>query len=446
VEAFLAAIGLALVRDPFFDPACYSNCALNVFLVRSLPTVARAIQSADRWFVAAAAVSLIGMCFWRLASASRAARRTLAPVVLPGVLFAAATVARAVDLQHVGVENPFNDVLLTIFVVEAIALLLLAVGLSAAVWRTLSERRAVARIVTGLGEAPEPGSVQAALAAVLSDPGLRIAYPLTGEGRYIDARGRHVDGPVPGDGRVITRLVRADRTIAIVSQSAGTRELEQRLGPALLLALENERLQAELLAELEELRASRLRIVETTETERRRLERDLHDGAQQRLLALSYDVRRVRAAAESVADERTGTLLARAIDQTQTALEGLRRVAHGIYPAILAEAGLAAALATFADTAPLPVQLKGIEDRRYPGPVESAVYFSVVETVADAVDRGAGRVTVRASHEEGRLDLEVEDDGSERTSPMVSIIDRIGAAGGEVVAEPRRIRVSIPCE
>src|SRR5439155_6653578 len=105
--------------------------------------------------------------------------------------------------------------------------------------------------------------------------------------RYADARG----GPLPDPGPGATVIVRDGRRIAAVTHSAALPELERRLGAAVRLALENERLQAELLAQLEDLRASRARIVETADTERRRIERDLHDGAQQSLLALSYEIR-----------------------------------------------------------------------------------------------------------------------------------------------------------
>src|SRR5438445_10459604 len=159
----------------------------------------------------------------------------------------------------------------------------------------------------------------------------------------------------------------------VVSHSASVPELTSHIGPAVRLGLENERLQAEALHQLEELRASQARIVETGDDERRRLERDLHDGAQQRLLALSYDLRLARAAAEADGDAAIASLLAGATDETLRALVELRELAHGIYPAILTEAGLSAALATPADTAALPVQIEGVlPGERYAIPVESA--------------------------------------------------------------------------
>jgi signal transduction histidine kinase len=156
-----------------------------------------------------------------------------------------------------------------------------------------------AAVAASLDEAPAPGSLQSALAEALRDPGLQIAYWLPGAQSYIDASGRAVPEPSSGPGRAVTCLTRNGRTIAAVSHSGAVPSIESQIGPAIRLGLENERLQAELLAQLEELRASRARIVETADTERRELERNLHDGAQQRLLALSYEIRLAHATAQA---------------------------------------------------------------------------------------------------------------------------------------------------
>jgi signal transduction histidine kinase len=246
-------------------------------------------------------------------------------------------------------------------------------------------------------------------------------------------------------GRTVTRLVRNDRTVAVVSHAGAVPELERKVGPAVLLGLENERLQAEVLAQVEELRASRARIVESGDAERRRLERNLHDGAQQRILALSYDIRLARANAEADGDTPTEATLARAIEETQDVLEELRELARGIYPAVLTEAGLAAALATLADTAPLPVEVRAADGRRHPAPVETAAYLLVAEAVSDASRRNADGAAVTVVHDDGRLVVTVEDDGSDRSSPMVALAERVGALGGTLVVEPTMCRGEIPC-
>jgi len=445
VEALLAAAVLALVRDPYLDPGCLANCNVNVFLVGSLPSLAHAAGIADRWFAAAAAVAFIAICAARLAAGSRPARRRLIPVAVPAIMFAAVVAARAVALQRTTVEDPFNAALFAIFAVASAAIVFLAAGLISGVVRARAERRAIARIAVNLGEAPDPGSLQSALAEALHDPELRIAYWLPGAQRYVDASGEAVPEPTAQSGGTVTRLMRSGQTIAAITHSGAASGLESHLGPAIALGLENERLQAELLAQLGELRASRARIVETADAERRRLERDLHDGAQQRLLALSYDIRLARASAEADSGTAAEMALATAMEQTGAALEELRELAHGIYPAVLAEAGLAPALATLADTAPLPVQILQADDRRYPAPVEAAAYFTVAEAVDDAARRGADHAAVTVAHEGGRLVVTVEDNGTGRDAPMIALADRVGALDGSLYLKQTGCRAEIPC-
>jgi len=444
-EALLTAAALALFREPYFDPGCLANCTVNSFLVRSLPSLARAVESGDRWFTAAAAAALIAVCAARLARASWPARQRLLPVHVPAIGFAAAVAARSVALQRITVEDPFNTALFTIFAIGSAAVALLAIGLISGVARARAERRAVARIAARLDQAPAPGSLQSALAAALHDPGLQIAYWLPGRQRYVDASGRLVPEPSTTGGRAVTRLTRNERTIAAVSHSGAVPGIESQIGPAIRLGLENERLQAELLAQLEELRASRARIVQTADSERRGLERNLHDGAQQRLLALSYDIRLARAAAQADGDTPAETALARAASQTRDILEELRDLAHGIYPAVLAEAGIGPALATLADTAPLPVQILRAEHRRYPAPVEAAAYFAVAEAIGDAARRGAGHAAVSLTDEGGRLVVTVQDNGSGDAAPMLAAADRVGALGGSLAPGTAGCRAEIPC-
>jgi signal transduction histidine kinase len=445
LEAALSALGRALFRDPFFDPNCWDNCTDNVFLVRSLPRVADGIQDADVWFTAAAAAALATVCVWRLAVATGAARRSLWPVLAGGVALAAATIAHSVALARTPLEDPNDPSFLSIFVVGCAAVIVLALGLAWAVVRGRVQRRSVARIVSELGEAPAPGSLESALAGAIGDPRLRIAYWLPTSRRYVDGRGHPVEEPIAGSERAVTPLVRDGRRVALVTHGAAVTELEREIGAAVRLALENERLQAEVLAQLHDLRLSRMRIVEAADFERRRLERDLHDGAQQSLLALSYDLRLARTGAEAEGDAETASLLSQATGDAQAALAELRELAQGIHPAILTEAGLAPALATLADAAPLAVEFGETAAERYPAPVETAAYFVVAEAIDDAARRGASYAIVSAPRHDEQLLVEVEDDGSERTSTMIHLVDRVGAIGGRFEVEPTTLRAEIPC-
>jgi signal transduction histidine kinase len=445
LEVALVALGRALFRDPFFDSNCWANCTDNVFLLHSIARLAHWIELVVRWFTVAAAAALVTVCARRLLRDSGPARRTLLPVATPAILLAAAVIAHANALQRRPLEDPFDPAFRTIFVIGCAAALLLAVGLMWAAVRTRVRRRAVARIATSLGQAPPPGSLQAALAQAVGDPELKIAYWLPDSQRHVDVNGRPVAEAVAAPGRAITALVRDGRRIAVVSHTAALPDLERQIGAAVRLALENERLQAEALAQLDQLQASRVRIVETGDAERRRLERDLHDGAQQRLVALSYDIRLARTRAQADGDSQTGSLLTEATDHAQAALDELRELAHGIYPAILAEAGLAAALTTLADAAPLPVEIHDVAEGRYPAGVETAAYLLVDEAVEDADGRGASHTTVSVVRHEGQLVVTVEDDGSDRKVAMVQLADRVGALDGTLAVEPTRLRAELPC-
>jgi len=445
LEAALVALGLALFRDPYLDPACWANCTDNVFLVRSLPALARAVTATDRWFTVAAATALLAVAAWRLLARRGRARVALVPIALPAIVFAAAAGAHAIALSLMPLEDPGNPAFQLIFDVQSAAVILLAAGLATDAVMTVVRRRSVARIVASLGETPAPGSLESALARALGDPELRVAYWLPDVRRYVDAQGRPVAGPAAAPGKLVTVLMQQDRRVAMVSHAATLPELEREFGAAIRLGLENERLQAEILFQLGEVRASRARIVQAGDAERRRLERNLHDGAQQRILALSYDIRLAHASAEADADDRTRLILEEALAEVHADLGELRELAHGIYPAILTEAGLGPALATLADSASIPVELDDAIEDRYPEVVETAAYLVVAEAIEDAAGRGAGYAAVTAAYRDGRLTVTVEDDGQARSASMTEIADRAGALGGILTVEPTRLGVEIPC-
>jgi signal transduction histidine kinase len=445
LEAALSALGRALFRDPFFDRSCWDNCTENVFLVRSLPDAARAIHDVDVWFVVAAAGALAAVCVRRLAVASGPARRAVWPVLAGGITLAGATIAHSVALTRVAAEDPSDGAFQAIYIFGCTAVAVIALGLLWALVQAQIQRRSVARIVADLGEAPSPGSLESALRAAIGDPELRIAYWLPGTQRYVDGHGEPIQAPVGASGRAVTRLVRDGRLVAVVTHTAAVADLERETGAAIRLALENERLQAEVQAQLQDLRVSRTRIVETGDAERRRLERDLHDGAQQRLLALSYDLRLARAGVAADGDEELARALGAAGDETAAALDELRELAHGIYPAILTEAGLAPALAALADEAPLPVELHEVATERQPAAVETTAYVAVAEALEDAVRRGAPFLSVRVRSADGRLTITANDEGSPRSGHLPQLADRVGALGGTLELGDTSLRAEIPC-
>jgi len=208
-------------------------------------------------------------------------------------------------------------------------------------------------------------------------------------------------------------------------------------GAAARLALENERLQAELRLQLAEVRASRARIVDAGDEERRRLERDLHDGAQQRLLSLGLALQLIRSELGSGANGAV-ELLGDAEAELGAALAELRDLAQGIHPAVLTEHGLAPALKTLAMRSPLPVEIREVPAERLPAPVEAAAYFVVSEGLANVAKHASATVVaVSVACEEGFLVVEVEDDGVGGAEPktgsgLAGLADRVHALDGRL--------------
>jgi signal transduction histidine kinase len=310
-----------------------------------------------------------------------------------------------------------------------------------------------------LSSPPPPGTiVRDSLAEGLRDATLTIAYWLPEQQRFVDEDGRPVELPEPGSGRAWTPVEHDGELVAgIVHQDslAAESDLVRTAGSNALLALENERLKADLRARLEELRASRVRIVEASDAARRQLERDIHDGAQQRLLALALQLRRARTKV-SAGDEEAGSLLDESLEELGGALEELRELARGIHPAILSERGLEVALESLATRTPLPVDLDLDIPERPPAGVEATAYFFVSEALANVVRHAdATRAWVRAVRRGSVLELEVRDDGkggaaSGAGSGLRGLEDRLSAAGGRLeLRSPEgagtRLRTELPC-
>lgn len=434
-----------LVWDPFFDPKCWTNCTDNVLLVQSSPGLANTIQIAERLFFVAVALVLGAICVYRLTSRGGTARGVIVPVAAPGLLFATALLGHQIAARQVRVEDPADPVLMAVFLGSCIAVAGLGLGLAAEDLRAVARRRALARILEMLGEAPAPGSLERELGRVVGDPDLRIFYSMQDPERYVDAEGRRLPEPVKTPSQTLTTIVRDGRRIAVVSHSKALGELVSQLDPALRLGLENERLQVESLARLEDLRRSRARIVETADAERLRLERDLHDGAQQDLVALSYEIRLALSVANADGETRARELLEEAGTEALAALDDLRVLAHGIYPAVLSTSGLGPALAGLADVAPLYVDIRTITSERWRDPVEMAAYLLVREAIDDAARRGASQAVVKAVRERDDLVVTIDDDGADRREDLVRLADRVFALGGTLTVEPTSLRGEIPC-
>jgi len=224
---------------------------------------------------------------------------------------------------------------------------------------------------------------------------------------------------------------------------------------AVQLALENARLQAQLRAQLDQVRQSRARIIEAADKERRRLERDLHDGAQQQLVTLLLSLQLAKAEALEHSDPNTAHMLDGSIESLRQALDELRSLARGIHPTVLVQSGVAPAIRTLAERCPIQVDVTGDLDRLEPR-LEAALYFVAAEAITNAVKHSKGqRICVELRRRSGRASVDVSDDGVggaelSRGSGLVGLSDRVAAVGGRLNIESNkphgtRLHAEVPC-
>jgi signal transduction histidine kinase len=340
-------------------------------------------------------------------------------------------------------------------------MLLLAFALPVAVLAlaTLDALRTVACTVARallLPRAVVGAPVRELLAESLGDHSVAIAYWLPDREIFVDETGRRVDLPQRASGRTWTTVERDGRPVAAIVHDAAldtTSELVHAAAAAASLAIDNERLKADLRARLEELRVSRLRIVEATDAARRRIERDLHDGAQQQLVALALELRLLH---RRVADQPEITPLVDGLsERLSSALAELRELARGIHPSILTEQGLAPAIDALADRAAVEVRAVVGVDERLSEPVEAAAYFVVAEALTNVVKYAqASAVEVEVRCADGHVLVEVADDGVGGAavtagSGLRGLADRLAAVDGRLVIDSppgggTRLRARIP--
>jgi signal transduction histidine kinase len=439
-----ALVVLGIAPALFFAPArqgC-AECPSNLVAVASDAGVVEALLRVGLWAGLAWAAAVAGLAAWRTIRSSSPARRVTTPVLVALVAYLALV---AVDYAH-GLRRGFtsnDDVDQQLWIAQAAVLIALAAGVAAAWAREWRARTTIARISVELSHAPASRGLRDALAGALVDPELELAYPLD-DGRHVDARGRPVE-PRPGRGRAVTPIMRGQRCVAVLVHRADLlddRELIEEVGAAAGLALNHERLQAEARVALEDLRASRARTVEAGDAERRRLERDLHDGAQQRLVVLSLALRLLRSEVDGVGAARVDAAAA----ELQGALAELHDLARGIYPAVLADEGLAAAIEALAEAGTAPMTMASLPGERLAPAVEAAGYFLVAEVVKRS---GTAAVTVAARRSNGRLHVDIDSAGG-LGDELVDLHDRVGALDGELVVHrgPRghvTIHAEVPC-
>ena len=380
-------------------------------------------------------------------------------VALPLAVVAFFGAARFALLIGLRIVSPASEVVTSPawFWSQTLIALAISVALATGLLWGGAGRGAVADLVVELERTP-PGAVRNALARALGDPSLELALWLPVGAGYVDSDGKSFELPADGSGRAVTVLGPEEAPVAALVHDPALLERSALLaaaGAAARLALENERLQAELRAQLAEVRASRARIVAAGDEERRRLERDLHDGAQQRLLSLGLALQLMRSELGPGANG-AATLLGEAETELAAALAELRELAQGIHPAVLTEQGLAPALRTLAARSPVPVEIQTVPVERLATPVEAAAYFVVSEALANVAKHAhASAVSVSVALHPGSLVVEVEDDGlggaaSRPGSGLAGLADRLHALGGRLAVDSAhgsgtQLRAEIPC-
>jgi signal transduction histidine kinase len=446
--AYAAAIGLQPFKMAFTDFGPH-----NLLEVSLRPGLAEAVGRAQLITIALCCLTGIGVLAARRRLTGPPLRR---PVALLIDSFALGLLMIAL-LMISGLIGAFEGD--TFLVIQRLTLFVIGISPIAFLVGLLDARlarSAVGDLVLELRTEPAPDHLRDALARTLRDPSLELAYWLPGFGVYADRNGRPV--MLRGLQGRATKLIDRDgvRVAALIHDPAleDEPELLDAVCAAAGIALENGRLHAELHARLEELKGSRARIVEAAHNERQLLERNLHDGAQQRLIALSLNLSLLKERVEEDSEIRAGIDQARR--EIAASLTELREIARGIHPAVVSGHGLAVALEHLAARAPLPVALRVELEGRLAESVEVAAYYVVAESLSNVAKHAQAKTArIEVVKEHGELVLEIVDDGvggadSERGSGLRGLADRVEALNGRLrVWTPRgggtRVKAEIPC-
>ena len=390
---------------------CNAGCPTNAFMIADRPTIADGFGSNGSYLTLALGVGTLAVLFYRLATATRPRRRALIPVYVPAVMLAATVlIFHGIVGDHLDLDpSTISDV--GWFLTVCRALLPYGFVLSIVV-STFFAATALKKIVTRLVENPSAAELRTTLAEALDDRSLEIGFRLGQADDFVDSRGEPLPS-TPAAGQSSTPVMRNGETVAVIVHDAALDtdpELVAAAGQALMLAIENGRLTVELESTSTELRATRARIVATGDAERRKIERDLHDGAQQHLVALSYKV----GLARELADPEVAHRLDDVGKELDEILEELRDLAHGLYPSVLREFGLRDALASVVRRSAPPAKLEAPAISRYSEDVEAAVYFCCLESLQNAAKHAGSGATavIRLRERDGRLEFEIVDDGS----------------------------------
>jgi signal transduction histidine kinase len=423
----------------------------NVLEVVSEPSAAATLLDVQLVAISSFCLIGVGLLVARRRGAGRPLRRSVALLVDS---FALGLVMIAWLLVTGAFEGPhFETLRRATFFIIGLAPAAFLIGLLSA----RLARSALAGLLLEMRADPAPSDLRNSLARALRDPSLELAYWLPEYGTWADVDGREVHLPEHHNGQATTLIDRDGEHVAALLHDASLKDEPELLGAvsaAAGIALENARLHAELAARLDELRGSRVRVIEAGQRERQRLERNLHDGAQQRLVALSLELTMLKKLLD--ADPEASTRIDHARDEIAMSLEELRDIARGLHPAVVSGHGLAVALESLAARAPVPVELNVDLEDRLPEPLEVAAYYLVSESLANIGKHAqASSASIDIARDNGQVIIEIIDDGiggadTEAGSGLRGLADRVEALDGRLrVWTPRghgtRVRAEIPC-
>lgn len=407
------------------DTVC---CPQHLLLVTHDPALYQQILTVGVYVALPVIALLLWGVFNRWRKATHVARRsmTLGTVALPVM-----TLAVLIPILNLVWEFWFIRARTRLYIESGALLILPAVILTSLVRSRLSQARVADMMRTFEPEAT-PDNLETHLREALGSPEARLVFRREESDHYMGVDGKPVDDSIV-EGQSVTAL---DQRVSIVHDPALDHDLVVSAGTAASLAIDNARLQAELKAQLLEVQESRRRLITATDDARRIVERDLHDGAQQRLVALSAALRQSRDHRPEDS-EAINSLLEEAAQEAEVAIEELRELARGVHPAILTQAGIGPAVSSLIDRAPIPVSLR-IDSERHPPEVEATAYFVITEALSNSFKHSAAdHVRVEARREGSELRILIEDDGVGGADPdgsgLHGLADRVGALGGELV-------------
>ena len=438
--AYVATLGGQLI-GVFVSPD-----SRDVLAVVQQQTVADAVDRVQGTLGVAVALGVLWLLVRRLRGLRGPPRRAQAPLLAAAALAVPPLVVSLAWMTATGEGSA------TIDTIDRGVALLVPLGLVAGLSWSRLRRSEASDLVVEL-RTDGATSLRERLAKVLGDPTVDVVYRL-GDGRHVDAAGRSLELPQSPERAITLVTVRGEEVAALVHDPALLDEpaLVEAVRATAGLVLENERLAAEVRAQLAEVRASRTLIVAATDAERRRIERNLHDGAQQRLVTLSLTL----GIAAGREDGGGSDVLERARDEVDEAIAELRELARGIHPTLLREEGLLTAVEALARRTPIPVTVQGSSEDRLPGVVELAAYFLISEALTNVVKHAAAsEAMVRLERTAGTLRVSVADDGvggarAAADSGLTGLRDRLEVLDASLVIESEpgagtTVSVEIPC-